>query len=86
MRLQVCETQFILETRHLTFVPALQEQIDRLAGRALIAGERSDAADHCLAGITRLSGEVKDASTYLPAHDQRTYSDVSSSYLVSVQG
>lgn len=50
--------------------------MDRLADRALIAGERSDAADHCLAGITRLSSEVKDASTYLPAYDQRAYADV----------
>ncbi len=50
--------------------------MERLADRALIAGERSDAADHCLAGITRLSGEVKDASSYLPTYDQRTYSDV----------
>lgn len=55
---------------------ALQEQMERLADRPLIAGERADAADHCLAGITRLSSEVKDASTYLPAYDQRTYAEV----------
>lgn len=37
-------------------------------------GERNDAIDHCLAGIDRLSHEVKDASSYIPAYDQRTYS------------
>lgn len=37
--------------------------------------ERPDALDHCLAGIARLSSEVKDASSYIPAYDQRTYGD-----------
>lgn len=49
--------------------------MDRLGDRPLIAGERADAADHCLAGISRLSSEVKDASTYLPPYDQRTYAE-----------
>jgi hypothetical protein len=40
-------------------------------------GERADAIDHCLAGISKLSNEVKDVSGSLPAHDQRTYSEVS---------
>lgn len=48
----------------------------RLADTALIGGERSDATDHCLAGIARLSSEVKDASSYLPTYDQRTYAEV----------
>ena len=39
-------------------------------------GERNDAVDHCLAGIERLSHEVKDASSYVPAYDQRTYGEV----------
>jgi hypothetical protein len=38
--------------------------------------DRNDAVDRCLAGIDRLSHEVKDASSYLPAYDQRTYSEV----------
>jgi hypothetical protein len=50
----------------------------RLADTALIGGERSDATDHCLAGIARLSSEVKDASSYLPTYDQRTYAEVAS--------
>src|ERR1700761_1953256 len=49
--------------------------MDRLAHTALIGGERSDAMDHCLAGITRLSAEVKDAAGYLPPYDQRTYGE-----------
>jgi hypothetical protein len=40
-------------------------------------GERNDAIDHCLAGIDRLSHEVKDAAGYIPAYDQRTYGEVS---------
>jgi hypothetical protein len=43
---------------------------------SVAGGERNDAVDHCLAGIDRLSHEVKDASSYIPAYDQRTYSQV----------
>ena len=50
--------------------------MDRLGDTALVGGERADATDHCLAGITRLSSEVKDASSYIPAYDQRTYAEV----------
>lgn len=50
--------------------------MDRIEEKSVIGGERADAADHCLAGITRLSNEVKDASGYLPAYDQRTYAEV----------
>merc|ERR1712093_88392 len=56
-------------------ITALQEQMDRLADTAVTGGERSDAADHCLAGITRLSNEVKDASGNIPPYDQRTYAE-----------
>lgn len=50
--------------------------MERLNGVATHGGERNDAVDHCLAGIDRLSHEVKDASSYIPAYDQRTYSEV----------
>jgi hypothetical protein len=40
------------------------------------SGERNEAIDNCLADIDRLSHDVKDASSYLPAYDQRTYSEV----------
>ncbi len=55
--------------------------MDRLADKALAGGERTDATDHCLAGIARLSTEVKDASVYITAYDQRTYSEVSPKFL-----
>ena len=55
---------------------ALQEQMARIADTGMIGGERADATDHCLAGIARLSSEVKDASSYLPTYDQRTYTEV----------
>ncbi|RMZ82677.1 hypothetical protein DV738_g1443, partial [Chaetothyriales sp. CBS 135597] len=55
-------------------ITELQGQIDRLADLPTIGGERSDAAEHCLAAISRLSTEVKEASSYLPPYDQRTYS------------
>jgi hypothetical protein len=53
----------------------------RLTDTAFIGGERSDATDHCLAGIARLSNEVKDASSYLPAYDQRTYAEVNADHI-----
>jgi hypothetical protein len=57
-------------------VTALQEQMERLNNTSFSGGERNDAVDHCLAGIERLSHEVKDASSYIPAYDQRTYGEV----------
>ncbi|PYH89179.1 tubulin-specific chaperone c [Aspergillus ellipticus CBS 707.79] len=57
------------------FPVALQEQMDRLADTSLVGGERTDATDHCLAGIARLSNEVKDAASYIPTYDQRIYAE-----------
>jgi len=51
----------------------LQDQMSLLESYALIGGERQDAIDHCLAGISRLSNEVTDATGFIPAYDQRTY-------------
>ncbi|EGC45760.1 tubulin-specific chaperone c [Histoplasma capsulatum var. duboisii H88] len=56
-------------------ITALQEQMERLGDTALIGGERTDAIDHCLAGIARLSSEVKDASASIPPYDQRIYAN-----------
>ncbi|KAL4901397.1 hypothetical protein BDW74DRAFT_160395 [Aspergillus multicolor] len=53
----------------------LQEQMDKLSDTSLVGGERSDATDHCLAGIARLSNEVKDAASYIPTYDQRIYAE-----------
>lgn len=50
--------------------------MSRLGTTAVVSGERSDALDHCLSGISRLSSEVKDASNYIPTYDQRIYAEV----------
>ncbi|KAK3400529.1 tubulin binding cofactor C-domain-containing protein [Sordaria brevicollis] len=55
-------------------VANLQEQINQLATLSSVAGERHDAIEHILTGISRLSNEVADAADYVPAYDQRTYS------------
>lgn len=56
---------------------ALQKHMLVLEDHGISGGERSDAIDYCLAGIAKLSNEVKDASSYLPPYDQRTYGEVS---------
>ncbi|KAL2835055.1 tubulin binding cofactor C-domain-containing protein [Aspergillus cavernicola] len=56
-------------------ITALQEQMDNLTDTSLVGGERTDATDHCLAGIARLSNEVKDAASYIPTYDQRIYAE-----------
>lgn len=52
---------------------ALKEKISQLDR----ATDRSKAVDECLAGIERLNHEVKDAASYIPAYDRRSYADVS---------
>lgn len=47
----------------------------RIQNHGTSGGERADAVDHCLSAIARLSSEVQDASSYIPAYDQRTYGD-----------
>lgn len=54
----------------------LQESISLLPTTPLVGGEQVTAADYCLAGISLLSDEVKDASSYIPSYDQRVYSEV----------
>ncbi|KAI5859890.1 TBCC-domain-containing protein [Durotheca rogersii] len=55
-------------------ITAIQGQIDDLATLSPVGGERQDCTDTVLAGISRLSNEVMDAADYIPAYDQRTYS------------
>ncbi|KAH9819898.1 Tubulin-folding cofactor C [Teratosphaeria destructans] len=55
--------------------PALQEQMSKLQTQSISGGERTDAAEHCQAGIARLSDSVKDASSIIPPYDQRTYGE-----------
>jgi len=72
------ETQSEVKERFYRYfqqeVTALQEQINQLEHLGIAGGERQDAIDHCLAGIAHLSNGVQDASSYIPAYDQRTYS------------
>ncbi|CAG7918453.1 unnamed protein product [Penicillium olsonii] len=56
-------------------ITVLQERMDHLSSTSLVGGERADATDHCLAGIVRLSNEVKDAASYIPTYDQRVYAE-----------
>lgn len=54
----------------------LQEQIIQLENYSLVGGEKQDAIDHVLSGITRLADAVADSSSFITAYDQRTYSRV----------
>ncbi|KIN00845.1 hypothetical protein OIDMADRAFT_123615 [Oidiodendron maius Zn] len=54
-------------------VTELQEQVNKLENNILAGGERQEAIDHCLAGISRLTNEVSDVASSIPAYDQRTY-------------
>ncbi|KAJ9620994.1 hypothetical protein H2203_007581 [Taxawa tesnikishii (nom. ined.)] len=66
-------------------VTALQDQIQRLDDHGVSGGEQADAIEHCQGRIARLSNEVKDASSYLPAYDQRTYSEAIKALLDKLQ-
>lgn len=55
-------------------VIALQEDMSQLGSLGSVGGERSDAIYHILASISHLESEVSDASDYIPAYDQRVYS------------
>ncbi|KAH6873099.1 tubulin folding cofactor C [Alternaria rosae] len=56
-------------------VATLRTQIENLSSVSTSGGERNEAIDNCLAGINRVALDVQDASSYLPAYDQRTYSE-----------
>lgn len=58
----------------LIFPAVLEAQIKRL--QLVDVSARPKAIDACLAAISQLSDVVKDASSYLPAYDQRSYSEV----------
>lgn len=61
--------------RHFqTEITAIQDQIEVLGTLSPVAGERQDCIDTILTGISRLSNEVTDALDYVPAYDQRAYS------------
>ncbi|RYP68862.1 hypothetical protein DL769_005421 [Monosporascus sp. CRB-8-3] len=58
----------------LTKETVIQDQIDDLAALSPVNGERQMCTDTILAGISRLNNEVIDAGDYIPAYDQRAYS------------
>ncbi|KAG6010563.1 hypothetical protein E4U21_005916 [Claviceps maximensis] len=53
----------------------LQELIGQLEFISSIAGERQEATDHILAGISKLQHEVSDAAEFTPSYDRKQYSD-----------
>ncbi|KAI1339749.1 tubulin binding cofactor C [Xylariaceae sp. FL0016] len=55
-------------------ITIIQDQLDDLAAMSPVGGERQDCTDTVLTGISRLSNEVMDAGDYIPAYDQRAYS------------
>jgi hypothetical protein len=59
-------------------------ELKQIADTAANDTRRNEAIDHCLAGIAKLSNEVKDASGYIPPYDQRTYSEVSFTHVPSI--
>lgn len=61
----------------MTCIAELQEQIDELEAVSAVAGERQEAIDHVLAGISKLQHEVSDAVEFTPSYDRKQYSDVS---------
>ncbi|KAI0412069.1 tubulin binding cofactor C-domain-containing protein [Xylaria grammica] len=55
-------------------ITLIQDEIDSLATMSPIGGERQAGIDKVLAGISRLSNEVMDATDFIPSYDQRAYS------------
>ncbi|KAH6847286.1 tubulin binding cofactor C-domain-containing protein [Chaetomium sp. MPI-CAGE-AT-0009] len=63
---------------------SIQDQINQLPNFAAVGGVRQDAIEHILGAISRLSKEVADATEFVPAYDQRAYSDKVKSLEVQV--
>jgi hypothetical protein len=54
----------------------IQEQIGQLTYMSGIGGERQEATDHILAGLSKLQNEVADAAEFTPAYVRRQYAEV----------
>lgn len=61
----------------------LQDQVSRLESTSNIGGERQDAIDHVLAGISKIQNEVADAAEFTPSYDRRQYSEVANNVPLS---
>lgn len=57
-------------------INALQNQIDSLSAPDVAAEGRKATTESILAGITKLSATLADASSDLPSYDQRSYNQV----------
>ncbi|KAI1197894.1 tubulin-specific chaperone C [Nemania serpens] len=55
-------------------ISLIQDEIESLATMSAVGGERQTGVDKVLAGISRLSNEVMDATDFIPGYDQRAYS------------
>lgn len=56
-------------------VTDLYNEIQNLSQKSSISGEQSHAIDHCAARISTFAESIRDAASYLPAHDQKSYSE-----------
>ncbi|OAQ96000.1 hypothetical protein LLEC1_03849 [Akanthomyces lecanii] len=53
----------------------LRDQIEELKSISTVAGERQEAIDHILAGISKIQNEVADVADTTPAYDRKQYSE-----------
>lgn len=84
----VAGTYFFIPPRgsDANWVPShavLQDQIEELKSISTVAGERQEAIDHILAGISKLQNEVADVADTTPAYDRKQYSEVKTRHNVS---
>lgn len=59
----------------LDHVAVLQDQMEELKSISTVAGERQEAIDHILAGISKLQNDVADVADKTPAYDRKQYSE-----------
>ena len=75
---QACEHNihvcFHMASLHLGI--ALQEHLSRLKSTELSNSAQTEIQAQCVSSVSQLSSLLRDASSHLPAYDQRTYSTV----------
>lgn len=54
----------------------IEQKIGGLKSVGTTENDRAEAFNNCQTAIARLSNDVKDALSHLPAYDQRHYSNV----------
>lgn len=63
---------------------AVDQRIGSLKDTTLKDSERAQLVNQALTDIAHLSNEVKDASNYVPAYDQRLYSEVQANVVLTI--